>query len=262
LETHIIFEKKHDIVFLTLNRPEKRNALSPELIGSLQTAIENVKKMPDIRAVIFTGSGSTFCAGADLQYLKKISQFSDAENLEDSQRLMHLFLEIYHLPKLTIAMVNGPALAGGCGLALCCDFIFADEQHAGFGFTEVRIGFVPAIVMNFLIRRISLQDALHLTIGADILSAEEARSIGMVRKLFPAAQMKSRTLEFVEKYLTQNSFEAMMQTKKLYQDVLELPLNDGLDLAARINAGSRKSPDCQKGLKNFLDKKPTRWRNL
>lgn len=262
METPIIFEKKHDIVFLTLNRPEKRNALSPELISNLQKAIDDLKEMPDIRAVIFTGAGSAFCAGADLHYLKKISQFSDDENLEDSQRLIRLFLDIYHLPKLTIAMVNGPALAGGCGLALCCDFIFADEQQARFGFTEVRIGFVPAIVMNFLIRRISLQDAFHLTVSADILTAEEARSIGMVREIFPTTQTKSRTLEFVEKHLNQNSFEAMMHTKKLYQDVLELPLTDGLSLAARINADSRKSSDCQRGLKNFLDKKPNSWRNL
>jgi len=262
LENIITIEKQKDIILLTLNRPDKRNALNPELISGLQRAIDEIKEMPNIRAVIFTGAGKAFCAGADLLYLENISRFGDAENLEDSQRLARLFQEIYLLPKLTVAMVNGPALAGGCGLALCCDLICADEEQAKFGFTEVRIGFVPAIVMNFLIRRVNLQDAFYLTVSADILSAGEARAFGMVRHLFDTAQLKSKTLQFVEKYLNQNSFGAMMQTKKLYQELLDLPLADGLDLASRINASSRKSPDCQKGLRNFLDKKPLRWRNL
>ncbi len=258
----VTIEKLDDILFLNLNRPEKRNALSPELIHELQKSVDQVKQMPEIRAVIITGEGTAFCAGADLAYLEEMSRYDEDQNLEDSRILMKLFQDIYTLPKLTIAMVNGPALAGGCGLALCCDIICADEDSALFGFTEVKIGFIPAIVMNFLIRKTDPGKAYRTVLEGDILSTADAEKIGMVHQVFKREELRDGTMKLVNRLLDRNSFGAMMQTKKLFQELLDKPLEEGLQLAARVNAQSRKSPDCRKGLHHFLNKKKLNWRKL
>jgi methylglutaconyl-CoA hydratase len=259
LSNLIIEEKLNDMVVLTLNRPEKRNALNPELVNELSQVLKRIKTDASVKVVIITGKGIAFCAGADLAYLKKLSAFTDEENLKDSKTLADLFQEIYRFPKLTVAMLNGPALAGGFGLALCCDYIFANEE-VKVGFTEVRIGFIPAIVMNFLIRRINLYTAFHLVMSGSIISADEASKIGVIQKIFTVNELMQGTLTFFGKFLEQNSFSAMIQTKKLFQDLLEKPINEGLEMACRENAQSRKSSDCQMGLRYFLDKKPINWR--
>jgi methylglutaconyl-CoA hydratase len=250
-----------DICVLTINRPEKRNALSPELITDLRSEIEKLKQDDLIKVVILTGVGDAFCAGADLAYLQKLSKYSDAENLRDSTTLSELFYEIYRMPKLTIAMLNGPALAGGCGLALCCDYIFAASEGVKLGFTEVKIGFVPAIVMNFLIRRLSFEKAFHLAISGEIMTAEIAAEKGLIHQLYPSDKLRDHTFNFIEKLLKKNSFNAMIQTKKLFQMLLEVPLKDGLRLASEVNAKSRKTAECKKGLEHFLNKKSLNWRN-
>ncbi|MBN2365017.1 MAG: enoyl-CoA hydratase/isomerase family protein [Calditrichaeota bacterium] len=255
-------EKFDDFVTLTLMRPEKRNALSPELIQDIQDALDQIKRMPEIRGVIVTGEGKAFCAGADLAYLEEISHYDEEQNLQDSRTLTQLFHDLYTLPKITVARVNGPALAGGCGLALCCDYVVADRDKAIFGFTEVKIGFIPAIVMNFLIRKVSLGAAFHAALEGKIFSAEEAQKMGLVHSLFNTTALHDGTLNLLGKLLDQNSFGAMIQTKKLYQELLNKPLEEGLELAARVNAQSRKSVDCQKGLNHFLNKKEIKWREL
>jgi methylglutaconyl-CoA hydratase len=256
----ILLEKQKDIYLLTLNRPEKRNALSPELVAALHREIDNIQADKNCKVLIITGAGKAFCAGADLAYLQELSRYDESENLADSQNLAHLFDKIYQLPQITISMVNGPALAGGCGLANCCDYIFA-ETDASFGFTEVRIGFVPAIVMNFLIRKIPLNEARHLAISGEIISASVAREKGMVYQTYDMASLREETMAFAEKLFTANSFQAMMQTKKLFQSLLDLPLSEGLKLASEINTRSRKSEDCQKGLHAFLNKQKLQWRD-
>ncbi len=249
-----------DIIRITLNRPEKRNALSPELVEALFRKIDDVGQDVSIKAVIITGAGKAFCAGADLAYLRQLSQYSDEENLADSTRLAELFRKIYQLPKITVAMINGPALAGGCGLALCCDYLIADRENARLGFTEVRIGFIPAIVMNFLIRKVPLQTAQHLALSGQIITAEEALRLGLIHYTFSKNELDEKTRSFVEDLLNRNSFQAMMQTKRLYQQLLDKPLKEGLELACRVNAQSRKSADCQKGLNAFLNKQKINWR--
>ncbi len=249
-----------DVIQVTLNRPEKRNALSPELVEELHQTLDDLQENPDIKAVIFTGAGKAFCAGADLAYLKKLSRFSAEENLQDSRRLADLFRRIYEFPKLTLAMVNGPALAGGCGLAICCDYIFADAENARFGFTEVRIGFIPAIVMNFLLRKVAPNTAYDLVLSGRILDASEAQTAGLIQRTFHPDELADATYRFLEKLLSQNSFAAMIQTKRLYQQLLETPLPEGIELASRTNAESRKTEDCQKGLRAFLNKEKIVWR--
>ncbi len=250
----------HDVLQITLNRPEKRNALSPELVEEFHAELDDIQNNPQIKALIITGAGKAFCAGADLAYLKKLSQFSPEENLQDSRRLAELFQRLYQLPRLTIAMVNGPALAGGCGLATCCDYIFADQENARFGFTEVRIGFVPAIVMNFLQRKIAPNHAYELVLSGKIISAAQAQSIGLINQSFPSEELSSGTYQFLDKLLSQNSFSAMMQTKRLYQQLRETTLAEGVELASRTNAVSRQTADCQKGLQAFLNKEKIVWR--
>jgi methylglutaconyl-CoA hydratase len=256
----ILLEKDKDIYLLTLNRPEKRNALSPELVATLHREIDQIWEDKNCKVLIITGAGKAFCAGADLAYLQELSRHDESENFADSQRLAHLFDKIYRLPKITIGMVNGPALAGGCGLANCCDYIFADAE-ATFGFTEVRIGFVPAIVMNFLIRKIPLHEAQHLALSGEIMSASAARTTGMVYQTCDRSSLKKETRSFAGKLLTDNSFQAMIQTKELFQSLLDLPLSEGLRLSSEINARSRKSEDCQKGLQAFLNKQKLQWRD-
>lgn len=261
METNIIYEKQGDMALVSLNRPEKRNALNPALLTELSAVLDEISKNQKLRGIILTGKGSAFCAGADLTYLKEISQYGEEENIIDSQRLADCFYKLYSLPKLTVAMVNGPALAGGCGLALCCDYIFAAQENARFGFTETRIGFIPAIVMNFLIRRVSPAVAHHLALSAQILKAEDAQAVGLVDQIFSPEDLQSRTQSFIGDLLQQNSFEAMIQIKKLFQQLLDLPLNQGLELASRVNAQSRQTADCQKGLKHFLNKTSINWRS-
>lgn len=256
----ILIDKQKDIAILTLNRPDKRNALSPELIKTLHGKIEDIAGDNAIHGVILTGAGNAFCAGADLAYLKEISEYSDEENLEDSRRLAVLFHKLYTLPKITLALVNGPALAGGCGLALCCDWIFADQNNAKFGFTEVRIGFIPAIVLNFLIRRVKLSVASDLSISGQMLTASQALSCGLVNETAPPDELKNRAVGFMNKLLDQNSFTAMMETKKLFHQLMDVPLNTGLELASEANAASRKTTDCQIGLHAFLNKEKIQWR--
>ena len=261
MKANIIFEKLGDIAFISLNRPEKRNALNTAVIADLADILDEISQNQDLRGIILTGKGSAFCAGADLAYLKEISQYGEEENVRDSRLLADCFFKLYSLPKLTVAMVNGPALAGGCGLALCCDYIFAAQENARFGFTETRIGFIPAIVMNFLIRRVSPAVAHHLAVSAQILKAEDAQAAGLVDLIFPPEDLRNQTLSFLGDLLQQNSFEAMIQTKKLFQQLLDLPMKEGLELASRVNAQSRQTTDCQKGLKHFLNKTPVNWRS-
>lgn len=262
MEKFVLMEKSDDLAIVTLNRPEKRNALNPVLLSQLSDLFRRIKEDQTIRAIVLTGNGSAFCAGADLAYLKEISQYTKKENEKDSRTLAKLLQQIYKMPKLTIAMVNGPALAGGCGLALACDFVFADQDNAQFGFSEVRIGFIPAIVMNFLIRRVAPATAYHLAISGQLLSAGEALEKGIVDAVFLTEELKKNTLSFIDHVLRQNSFQAMIQTKILFQKLIELPLKEGLKYSSRINAQSRQSADCQKGLSGFLNKTKINWRTM
>lgn len=253
-------ELRSHLAWIYLNRPDKRNALNPEMIAELETVFSQLPKSRDIKAVILSGSGKAFCAGADLAYLKDISRFSEKENLDDSRKLGNLFLRIYQLPLITVAMVNGPALAGGCGLASVCDFIIASQERARFGYTEARIGFIPALVANFLFRKVNPATALDLLVTARIIDAREARELGLVYKVVPDAELKLQTETFLQSLLSANSFNSMVKTKLLFQQLLELPLRKGLKVAAETNAAFRNTADCQMGIIAFLEKRTINWR--
>ena len=252
------YSVKDRIGFITLNRPEKRNALSFELIAEMKNAFDQADKDERVKVIVLRANGETFCAGADLDGLQKLQNFSREENLEDSRHLKELFYKIYTLNKVVIAQVQGHALAGGCGLAIVCDFVYAVPE-AKFGYTEVKIGFVPAIVMVFLIRKIGEQKAKHLLLSAELISGESAIQFGLVTKIIEREKLESAVIEFANKLIKNNSGQAMGLTKRMIGEVQSMKLEDALEFAAEKNAEARASDDCRKGIKAFLDKEILIW---
>src|SRR5580700_10778486 len=191
------------VATLTLNRPEKRNAISFELIDDLLRALDEVAKS-DAIVLIVTGAGKAFCSGMDLDNLKSLLGRSPEQNVQDSQSMVQLFRSLYEFPKVTIAAVNGPAIAGGTGLALLCDFTLA-VPDAKFGYTEVRIGFVPAIVSTFLLRQIGEKQARDLLLTGRLFDAEEAARLGLINEVVPADKLISRARELAAQLLQNSS---------------------------------------------------------
>ena len=244
-------EIKNNTAILTLNRPEKRNALHPFLIEQLKSKIIEYKKNDLVKSLIITGEGNTFCAGADLEYLKNISNNSSSENYEDSKSLAELFLMIYEFPKPTIAAVNGSAIAGGCGLASVCDFIIANPDKSRFGYTEVKIGFIPAIVSIFLIRKIGEGLAKQLLLEGDLITGNRAYEIGLANYL--AEDVFAESINLAEK-LNKNSATSMKMTKKMIDNIANLSVRDAVDHCINLNVISRSTEDFNKGIQSFLSK--------
>lgn len=244
------------IATITLTRPEKRNAISTEMIEELIAALEEVQASA-ARVVILTGQGKAFCSGMDLDELRAIAKRSPAEHLDDSRRMARLFRTVYSFPKPTIAAVNGAAIAGGCGLATLADFTIA-VPAAQFGYTEVRIGFVPALVSVFLRRQIGDKRTRDLALSGRLIDAAEARAMGLVNdvvpneELMPAARRLAATL-------IASSPTSLECTKRLLLEMSEAELDRDISLAIRENSEIRSTPDFSEGLSAFLEKRPPKW---
>lgn len=252
------YSTRNNIALITLNRPEKRNALSPELIQALKEAFQLAEQDPRVSIIILKANGEAFCAGADLAYLQKLQDFSYDENLQDSQNLSDLFWQIYSCKKIVIAQVQGAALAGGFGLATVCDFCFAAEQ-AMFGYTEVKIGFIPALVMVYLLRKVGEANARRLLLSAHFFTAAEVMEMGLVHGVFAKDQLEQDVLQFAESISRANSSQAMISTKKLITEIQSSTIREALALATKANAQARHSDDCKKGIAAFLSKKQINW---
>lgn len=248
----IKFELKNEIGILTLNRPEKRNSLHPELVSQVKSKLREIMNDELIKVLIITGEGKAFCAGADLEYLNKLSDYSPIENEKDSKELADLFLMIYNFPKIVIAAVNGAAIAGGCGLASVCDIIVADETNAKFGYSEVKIGFIPAIVSTFLIRRVGEGLARQLLLSGEIIEAKRAYEIRFVNYL--CNNVLKFSLDLASKLVT-SSASSIRMTKDLITKVSNLSVEESLEYCIGLNTISRTTDDFKKGLNNFLNKK-------
>jgi methylglutaconyl-CoA hydratase len=244
--------------FVTLNRPEKRNALSFELVSELMALFTRAESDPAVKVIILGAVGEVFCAGADLDHLRNLQHFSYEDNLEDSRHLRDLFLRIYTLKKVVIAQVQGHAMAGGCGLATVCDFVFA-VPAAKFGYTEVRIGFVPAIVMVFLLRKVGEQKAKQLLLSGELVMGDKAMSYGLVNFLTAQEQLESSVIDFAQKLIQNNSLQSMELTKKMIAEIQSLPLSEALDYATSMNARARTTEDFKKGIQAFLEKRDLYW---
>jgi methylglutaconyl-CoA hydratase len=248
----IKYEINNEIGILTLNRPEKRNALHPELVKQMKSKLKEAREDGSVKVLIITGEGKTFCAGADLEYLNEMRNYSSLENEKDSRELAELFVTIYNFPKPVIAAVNGAAIAGGCGIASVCDIIVADELNARFGYSEVKIGFIPAIVSTFLIRRVGEGMAKQLLLSGEIIEPKRAYEIGFVNYLCPKTLEFS--LDFASK-LKDNSQQSIKLTKEMIRKVSGLSVEDAVEYCIGLNTISRTTDDFKEGLNNFLTKK-------
>lgn len=254
----IDYETSGGVATITLDRPEKRNALNHALVGEIRQALERARLDDTVRVVVLTGAGNTFSAGADLAALEALQTASVTENLEDSEHLAALFEQIYLHPKPVIARVNGPAIAGGCGLAAVCDFsIVAD--HAKLGFTEVRIGFVPAIVMVFTLRKLGEAAARDLLLTGRLVTAREAAAVGLVTRAVPAADLDAEVGALADELRVRTSGTAVALTKKMLAQVPGMGLKEALAYATQMNALARGTDDCKAGIAAFLEKADPPW---
>jgi methylglutaconyl-CoA hydratase len=253
----LLLATEGEIATITLNRPEKRNAISTEMIEELLAALDACEKAAT-RVVILTGAGKAFCSGMDLEALKAIAGQSEEQNLEDSRRMARMFRRVYSFPKPLIAAVNGAALAGGCGIATLCDFTLSVPE-AKFGYTEVRIGFVPAIVSVFLIRQIGEKRARDLILTGRIIDAEEAHRLGLVTEIVPAERLLPVAKELAAS-LVASSPTSLGRTKALLAKCSEGDLDRELELAVQENARIRATHDFREGLSAFLEKRQPKWR--
>jgi methylglutaconyl-CoA hydratase len=244
------------VATITLNRPDKRNAISFELIDDLIQALEEVAKS-DALVVILTGAGKAFCSGMDLDNLKALLGRSPEQNLQDSQTMVRLFRALYEFPKVTIAAVNGAAIAGGTGLALLCDFTLAVPE-AKFGYTEVRIGFVPAIVSTFLLRQVGEKQARDLLLTGRLFGADEAARMGLINEIVPPENLMTRTRELAA-LLMENSPASLRATKQLLTQHARAEIDSQIDAAVRENAAIRNTADFCEGISSFLEKRKPTW---
>jgi len=244
-------EIKNSTAIISLARPDKRNALNPELVSQLKNDLNYVENNKEVKSVIITGEGSSFCAGADLSYLKEINDNSLLENEKDSDSLAELFVKIYKFPKPTIAAVNGPAIAGGCGLASVCDLIVAHPELSKFGYSEVKIGFIPAIVSLFLLRKIGESHTKQMLLTGETMSGRRAYEIGFANYLSENVMEESiRVAEVVNK----NSPLSIETTKKMIHSVSDMNLDSAIQFCVNLNVISRTTEDFKKGIQKFLNK--------
>src|SRR5437588_4702569 len=248
----LIYAVEGAVALITLNRPEKRNALNDALVASLKQSLGDADAREDVRAVLITGAGADFCSGEDPSALRKISEASVVENLEDAQSLMELFALIRRVRVPVVAAVRGRALAGGCGLATACDIVLASAS-ARFGYPEVKIGFVPAMVMAILRRNVSEKRPFELvTRGAEI-SAAEAERAGLVDHVFDDDAFEAKVERYVAGF-EQVSRSAVVLTKRLLYQMDGLNFDAALQAGADVNTIARTTEDCRAGIARFLTK--------
>jgi len=249
---------KDDIFTITLNRPERRNALTPEMQEELIAAFEAAKKGA-AKVIILTGAGTAFCSGLDLAVLESMFTQTHEEQKADAERTAQLFLALYALPIPTIAAVNGHAIAGGTGLATLCDFTFAVPE-AKFGYTEVKIGFIPALVSVFLGMQLGEKRARSLLLTGRLFDAQQAHALGLVNEVVEGEKLLERVQLFAQELL-QNSSSAMRTTKELQIAQTASELDARIERALVASLQARQHPDFQEGVTAFLSKRKPRWQD-
>lgn len=252
--------REGDLLWATLNDPERANALSPQLTAELIDLYRRPLRAEGVRAVILAGAGKNFSAGADLEHLRSLRDAGPEENLRDSLRLRDLFASILFQDCLTIALVHGACVAGGCGIATAHDFVVAAED-AKFLYSEVRIGFVAALVATYLPLRLRGSHIRELLIDPQLLDAGRALEIGLVNRVVPAGELRAAGEALAARVLETGSSESIARTKRLLLDAIGRPLPEAMTLAAEVNAAARATDDCKYGIATFLEtKKPPKWR--
>lgn len=258
MDNLVLYNVEERIASITVNRPEKRNALNPQLISELTEAFIRASEDDLVKVVILKANGSTFSAGADLEYLQQLQHNTSEENVADSNNLKKLFTTIYYLPKIVIAQVEGHAIAGGCGLATVCDIVFATPE-SNFGYTEVKIGFVPAIVSCFLMQKVNETIAKELLLTGKTFSAEKALHYNLINFVTNSSEIHQTVKEFALSLCKESSGNSLMITKQLITQTTNPLLEKSLEIAVQINARVRESEDFKKGIESFLNKEKINW---
>jgi len=251
-----------EIALLKLNRPATRNAIDDVLVAELKARVTELEGNPAVRAVILSGEGDGFCAGMDLAYLGRLATFSEDENRTDGRALLELLLAIRQSPLPWIAAVNGPAIAGGCGLATACDLILADRERARFGYTETRIGFIPAIVSPLLIERVGMTTARDLLLSGRILNAGTALELGLINELSDPGAVLALAASRAQALARRCSRTSIAATKALLHRLPGLDLRSAMELALEENVKLRMGEPCRRGVAAFLAKEELDWRTL
>jgi methylglutaconyl-CoA hydratase len=252
----LLYTESENVTTITFNRPDKRNAVSFELVDEIMLALDEAEKS-SAQVVIFTGSGKAFCAGMDLENLKQLVGRSHEQNIADSSTMARMFRRIYDFPKPTIAAVNGAAIAGGTGIATMCDFTLAVPE-AKFGYTEVRIGFVPAIVSSFLVLQVGHKIARDLLLTGRLFDAAEAHRIGLVNEVLAPESLMTRAFDLA-KMIMENSPSSVRATKKLINGFIKDALDAQVAAAIEDNAKIRTTADFKEGISSFLEKRKPVW---
>lgn len=257
-EPLVLYSVSNRIATISLNRPDKRNALNAELVQLLTETLLEASEDDQVKVIILKANGPAFSAGADLEYLQQLQSNSREANVVDSENLRRLFTTIYYLPKVVIAQVEGHAIAGGCGLATVCDIVFSVPE-AKFGYTEVKLGFVPAIVSCFLLRKTSETIVKRILLTGELFSAQQALDFGLITFLSNKDEISDKVNEFALNLCEQTSSNALMVTKQLIGQTTNPLLEKSLELAVSINARVRESEDFKKGVASFLNKEQIKW---
>jgi methylglutaconyl-CoA hydratase len=249
-----------DLLWVTLNDPERANALSPSLVEELTKVYRRPWRQEGVRALLLAGAGKHFSAGADLAHLDAMRDASPDENRRESHRIKDLFDSVLRQEALTVALVHGSCVAGGCGLATAHDFVVADE-NARFLYSEVRIGFVAALVATYLPLRLRGADIREMLLNPQPIDAEKALAIGLINRKVPGAELHAAGEALAAQILETGSSESIARTKRLLLGVFGRPIDEALATAAEANAASRTTADCKHGVATFVaTKKPPKWR--
>ncbi len=249
---------KRGVARLTLNRPEIRNAFNEQVIGEICDAMGRLNADPNVRVIVLTGAGNAFSAGADLNMMQRAAKFSAAENKDDARRLAHMLSSIYHAPKPTVALVNGPAMGGGLGLIAACDIAIGVET-AFFALSEARLGLIPAVISPFVIQAIGVRQARRYFISGERFDAREAHRLGLLHKTVPADALNDAMDETLAALLACGP-HAQELVKELIGKVAYRPLADAvMEETAGMIARTRASDEGKEGVTSFLEKRKPNW---
>ncbi len=252
------YEISNRVASIILNRPEKRNALNPELVSLLAQSFLKAKDDEQVKVIVLKANGEVFSAGADLAYLQQLQNNSYEENAADSSALKDLFYSMYTSPKVVIAQVEGHAIAGGCGLASVCDIVFSIPE-AKFGYTEVKIGFIPALVACFLIRKLGEARTKELLLSGDLIDAETASHYGLINFIVKRQDIRESVKKYAENLASGTSAQSISLTKQLLNTAQNSSLESSLEAAVQFNAKARATADCKRGIAAFLNKGKLEW---
>jgi methylglutaconyl-CoA hydratase len=254
----LLFSVENRICTITLNRPSKRNAMDDVLIKDLTGALTLASKDLSIKVVIITGSGKAFCAGADVSYLQKGIGSDFEQNLEDSRKLMRMLQIVYSMRKPVIAAVNGPAIAGGCGVAAACDIVIASDS-ASFGCPEVRMGFIPAVIMYYVANRIGEGNTRALFLRGNTITTQDALRLGLVNEITSQGDLLGHTMKIAEELCINSSGNSMGLIKEMFSNSKGKNFDDTMEYAANMNALTRMTEDFKKGMTSFIRKEKIIW---